>query len=312
MAANPTDDSTTRCRIKSSRSSSGSWWSCVCLGAGSIRLPPACRDEQRYTRRSYARTRRSTSRRTEPEPDRHRASGDDQTAGPNRTRCRTRRTRAMKTWARNTSITFVLFATLAHGDLAPAQRAAAGHLQRGTVLLGGLFTMLYGVGWVGLSSSGNSTARFIVILFALVVALGLGYLKLVEATAVMRSRSSRRCPAPRHSMTPEVAGLAARVSVPSRPRRLPGRAALGGEDEPASVAPQCRGVPCETGARAGALLALSCAPDSPVRTGAAHESSTRRFRCVRESADPRGRGRAPSPCVRLRPGATLRPVPHDG
>jgi hypothetical protein len=46
------------------------------------------------------------------------------------------------------------------------------------ILLGGLFTMLYGVGW-GLAS-GNSIARFLVLVAALVVSLVLGYLKFVR------------------------------------------------------------------------------------------------------------------------------------
>ena len=82
----------------------------------------------------------------------------------------------MKTWARNTSIILVLFATLVMVislTLSDQLRVISNGL-----LLGGLFTMLYGVGWV--IFSGNSTARFIVILFALVVALGLGYVKFVR------------------------------------------------------------------------------------------------------------------------------------
>ncbi len=46
------------------------------------------------------------------------------------------------------------------------------------ILLGGLFTMLYGVGW-GLAS-GNSVTRFLVLVAALAVSLVLGYLKFVR------------------------------------------------------------------------------------------------------------------------------------
>jgi uncharacterized membrane protein len=46
------------------------------------------------------------------------------------------------------------------------------------LLLGGLFTMVYGVGWI--IASGESIARFGVIVFALAVTLGLGYLKFVR------------------------------------------------------------------------------------------------------------------------------------
>jgi len=41
--------------------------------------------------------------------------------------------------------------------------------------------MLYGTGWV--IFSGNSTARFVVIAFALLVAIGLGYAKFVRERA---------------------------------------------------------------------------------------------------------------------------------
>jgi hypothetical protein len=82
----------------------------------------------------------------------------------------------MKDWARVTSIILVLFATLALAVsliLSEQLRVISNGL-----LLGGLFTMVYGVGWV--IFSGNSVARFWVILFALIVAIGLGYLKFVR------------------------------------------------------------------------------------------------------------------------------------
>lgn len=82
----------------------------------------------------------------------------------------------MKDWARNTSIILVIFATIVMGiSLVRSEQLRV--ISNG-LLLGGLFTMLYGVGWV--IFSGNSTARFVVILFALVVTLGLGYVKFVR------------------------------------------------------------------------------------------------------------------------------------
>ncbi len=79
-------------------------------------------------------------------------------------------------WARNTSIVLVLFATLVMGvSLIRSEQLKV--LSNG-LLLGGLFTMLYGTGWV--IFSGSSTARFLVVLFALVVTIGLGYLKFVR------------------------------------------------------------------------------------------------------------------------------------
>jgi hypothetical protein len=86
---------------------------------------------------------------------------------------------AMKTWARNTSIILVLFATLVMGvSLVLSEQLRV--LSNG-LLLGGLFTMLYGTGWV--IFSGNSTARFVVIAFALVVSIGLGWVKFVRQRA---------------------------------------------------------------------------------------------------------------------------------
>jgi len=86
---------------------------------------------------------------------------------------------AQKMWARNTSIILVIFATLVMSiSLVRSEQLRV--LSNG-LLLGGLFTMLYGTGWV--IFSGNSTARFVVIAFALLVAIGLGYLKFVRRHA---------------------------------------------------------------------------------------------------------------------------------
>jgi hypothetical protein len=82
----------------------------------------------------------------------------------------------MEIWARNTSIVLVIFATMVMGiSLIRSDQLKV--LSNG-LLLGGVFTMLYGTGWVVFS--GSSTARFFVILFALAVTIGLGYLKFVR------------------------------------------------------------------------------------------------------------------------------------
>ncbi len=82
----------------------------------------------------------------------------------------------VKDWARVTSIILVLAATLVLVvSLVQSERLRV--ISNG-LLLGGLFTMLYGAGWVIFSR--NSVARFWVILFALAVAIGLGYLKFVR------------------------------------------------------------------------------------------------------------------------------------
>jgi hypothetical protein len=132
----------------------------------------------------------------------------------------------MKVWARNTSIVLVLFATLVMGVslmLSEQLRVISNGL-----LLGGLFTMVYGAGWV--IFSGNSVARFAVILFALVVAIGLGYLKFV------RGRGEQTVAAPTAAggvagTVDEAAlwGLAARVSALEE-RAAAAAAALGGDE----------------------------------------------------------------------------------
>jgi uncharacterized protein HemX len=85
----------------------------------------------------------------------------------------------MKTWARNTSIVLVIFATLVL--IVSLIRSDELRVLSNGLLLGGLFTMLYGTGWV--IFSGNSTARFVVIAFALAIAIGLGYAKFVRQRA---------------------------------------------------------------------------------------------------------------------------------
>ncbi len=82
-------------------------------------------------------------------------------------------------WARNTSIILILFATMVMGiSLVRSEQLRV--ISNG-LLLGGLFTMVYGVGWI--IFSGESIARFAVIVFALLVTLALGYLRFVHGKA---------------------------------------------------------------------------------------------------------------------------------
>jgi len=79
-------------------------------------------------------------------------------------------------WARNTSIVLIIFATLVMGiSLIRSEQLRV--ISNG-LLLGGLFTMVAGVIWV--LTSGESVARFAVIVFAFAVTLGLGYVKFVR------------------------------------------------------------------------------------------------------------------------------------
>jgi hypothetical protein len=125
-------------------------------------------------------------------------------------------------WARNTSIVLVLFATIVMGiSLVRSEQLRV--LSNG-LLLGGLFTMLYGTGWV--IFSGSSTARFFVILFALAVTIGLGYLKFVrgrhEAPAIAAASSG----AGDAVSEAAIGGLEARVSA-LESRQAAAAAALG-------------------------------------------------------------------------------------
>jgi uncharacterized protein HemX len=132
----------------------------------------------------------------------------------------------MKGWARNTSIILVLFATLVMGvSLLLSEQLRV--LSNG-LLLGGLFTMLYGTGWV--IFSGNSTARFVVVAFALVVAIGLGYLKFVRDRAVASTGASPVAPGAIAADDTALAGLAGRVDALER-RAAAAAAALGGESQ---------------------------------------------------------------------------------
>lgn len=82
----------------------------------------------------------------------------------------------MEVWSRNTSIVLVIFATIVMGvSLIRSEQLQV--LSNG-LLLGGLFSMVYGAGWT--IFSGTSTARFFVVAFALIVTIALGYAKFVR------------------------------------------------------------------------------------------------------------------------------------
>ncbi|NTU70599.1 MAG: hypothetical protein HGB10_02060 [Coriobacteriia bacterium] len=134
----------------------------------------------------------------------------------------------MKGWARNTSIILVIFATLVMG--VSLIRSEQLRVISNGLLLGGLFSMIYGAGWV--IFSGNSVARFAVILFALVVAIGLGYLKFV------RNRETQTVPVASGGSTAGVAfddaalaGLAERVTALEDRAAAAAAALSGGDDE---------------------------------------------------------------------------------
>lgn len=106
-------------------------------------------------------------------------------------------------WARNTSIILVTFATIIMSI--SLIRADQLRVISNGLLLGGIFTMLYGVGWI--IASGSSTGRFAVITAALAITIGLGYVKFV------RQREASVAATGAEASTAEVAGLEARVSA---------------------------------------------------------------------------------------------------
>ena len=83
---------------------------------------------------------------------------------------------ARKPWALSTSIILMVFATLAM--VVSLVRADQLPVISNGILLGGVFTMLYCVGWIVATDS--SVARFAVMTVALVVTLGLGYIRFVR------------------------------------------------------------------------------------------------------------------------------------
>jgi hypothetical protein len=79
-------------------------------------------------------------------------------------------------WGRNTSIVLIAFATLAMSiSLVRADQLPV--ISNG-LLLGGVFTMVYGVGWI--IATGTSIVRFAVMTVALLITLSLGYVRFVR------------------------------------------------------------------------------------------------------------------------------------
>ena len=104
---------------------------------------------------------------------------------------------AQRPWGRTTSIILMVTATLAMA----VSLIRAGQLPviSNGLLLGGVFTMLYGVGWI--IASDVSKARFVVMAIALVITLGLGYLRFVRNGKPAADRAG--------AATPDAEGLAA-------------------------------------------------------------------------------------------------------
>ncbi len=136
-------------------------------------------------------------------------------------------------WRMSTSVILIVIATMLMG-LALALGDSVFVLSNG-ILLGGLFTMLYGVGW-GLAS-GNSVTRFLVLVAALGVSLVLGYLKFVRGrrpagAEQVSGTGAVAATQPAGGGSPaEVAALSSRVAALER-RLAAAAAGLGGAGDP--------------------------------------------------------------------------------
>jgi len=83
---------------------------------------------------------------------------------------------AVQTWGQRTSIILI---TLATATMAVSLlRAVQLPVISNGLLLGGVFTMVYGVGWI--ITTDSSTVRFFVMTAALAITLGLGYVRFVR------------------------------------------------------------------------------------------------------------------------------------
>ena len=131
-----------------------------------------------------------------------------------------------KDWARNTSIILVVFATIVM-SVSLVRNEQLRVLGNG-LLLGGLFTMIYGVGWV--IFSGSSVVRFAVMAFALVVSIVLGWVKFVRQRAAASAPPASGQAARSEAGGAALAVLEARVSA-IEARAAAAAAALAGSPE---------------------------------------------------------------------------------
>jgi hypothetical protein len=84
-----------------------------------------------------------------------------------------------RAWGRSTSIVLIVCATLAMA--VSLVRAAQLPVISNGLLLGGVFTMLYGVGWI--VATDTSIVRFAVMTVAFAITLALGYVRFVRRAA---------------------------------------------------------------------------------------------------------------------------------
>ena len=97
---------------------------------------------------------------------------------------------AGETWGRRTSIVLIALATLAMA--VSLLRAVQLPVISNGLLLGGVFTMIYGVGWIIVTDT--STVRFFVMTAALAITLGLGYARFVRQRSEVPAQGPVRAP----------------------------------------------------------------------------------------------------------------------
>jgi hypothetical protein len=124
-------------------------------------------------------------------------------------------------WGRTTSIILMVVATLAMA----VSLIRAGQLPviSNGLLLGGVFTMLYGVGWI--IATDVSKARFVVMAIALVITLALGYVRFVRSAKVAAEDAG--------GAAPDAEGLAAmELRLRALEERMQEAARVLGQTEP--------------------------------------------------------------------------------
>jgi hypothetical protein len=97
---------------------------------------------------------------------------------------------ARRDWGRSTSIVLIVLATLTMA--VSLVRADQLPVISSGLLLGGVFTMLYGVGWI--IASDTSVTRFLVMTVALAITLGLGYARFVRRPGAVSGAAAAGAP----------------------------------------------------------------------------------------------------------------------
>jgi hypothetical protein len=125
-----------------------------------------------------------------------------------RARAEDRNRASQEGWGRTTSIVLIAFATLAMSI--SLLRAVQLPVISNGLLLGGLFTMVYGVGWI--IATDTSTGRFIVMTVALAITLALGYVRFVRQRAVPERAGGAPGPADASGLEERVRRLEERLN----------------------------------------------------------------------------------------------------